>query len=111
MPDDYQEKVIEKIKLFEDIFKKDENGDSKTLLKNVKDIKDKSSIQNAKNDYTKIAFMERYLFLIVKILFFSILILYFLYRIRGSLVFRLNTRPVLDSLYSLRKKRDDNSKK
>lgn len=86
----YLTKIGDKIKSFQDVFTIDSDGKNMTLFKEFNDIKEKNKFQDSQNESTKIAFMERYLYLIIKVIFFIILLITFLYRIRDQLVFNFN---------------------
>ena len=86
----YLNAIRDKIKSFQDVFTIDSDGKNMTLFKEFNDIKEKNKFQDSQNESTKIAFMERYLYLIIKVIFFIILLITFLYRIRDQLVFNFN---------------------
>lgn len=66
-------------------------------------LKENSEFRQSQNKNTKSTFIERYLFLIMKILFFMVLIFYLLYRIRSSLVTTENIKDIRDKMIDIKK--------
>lgn len=103
----YQKEISDKIQYFQEIFDNDYSGKKMSMFKNLKNIKDTNEFQDNQNESTKIAFMERYLFLIVKVLFFIILLIIFLYKIRDQLVFNFNFKNIQQQVLSISKKTNE----
>ena len=83
----YRSEVASQIQAFDALFQKDANAKHSTLLNNFKTTQQKHEFQSAQNESTKVAFLERYLFLIIKVLLFFICICVFLYIVRDQLSF------------------------
>lgn len=66
-------------------------------------LKENSEFRQSQNENTKSTFIERYLFLIMKILFFVVLIFYLLYRIRPSLVTTESLKDIRDKMIDIKK--------
>ena len=104
---EYRLKIEDKIEKLQNVFDSDSSGKSRTIFKNFKDIKDTDKFQDSQNESTKIAFMERYLYLIIKVLFFIILLIIFLYKIRDQLVFNFNLNSVQQQISSIGQKTNE----
>lgn len=104
---EYRLKIEDKIGKLQNVFDSDSSGKSRTIFKNFKDIKDTDKFQDSQNESTKIAFMERYLYLIIKVLFFIILLIIFLYKIRDQLVFNFNLNSVQQQISSIGQKTNE----
>ena len=81
------------------------------LLKNLKETQNKNDFQNAQNESTKVAFLERYLFLIVKILLFLVCICVFLYIVRDQLSLGQTIETIQNQASLLKKQTNDSIQK
>ena len=107
LEEEYSALINDKIGKLQNVFDSDSSGKSRTIFKNFKDIKDTDKFQDSQNESTKIAFMERYLYLIIKVLFFIILLIIFLYKIRDQLVFNFNLNSVQQQISSIGQKTNE----
>lgn len=104
----YRSEVASQIQSFDALFQKDAKAKHSSLLNNFKTTQQKHDFQSAQNESTKVAFLERYLFLIIKILLFLICICIFLYVVREQLSFG-QTFTSLQNQASLFKKQTNDS--
>ena len=107
----YRTEVAEKIKGFDALYQTDETGKQTMLLKNLKETQNKNDFQNAQNESTKVAFLERYLFLIVKILLFLVCICVFLYIVRDQLSLGQTIETIQNQASLLKKQTNDSIQK
>ena len=107
----YRTEVAEKIKAFDALFQNDRTGNQKTLLKNLKEKQEKNEFQDAQNESTKAAFLERYLFLIVKILLFLVCICVFLYIVRDQLSLGQTIESIQNQASLFKKQTNDSIQK
>ena len=64
----------------------------------LSEVKKKNDFRNAQNENTKATFVERYLFLIIKILFFVVFFCFFLYTLKDSFVESATLPPNKNSI-------------
>lgn len=107
----YRTKVAQKIQGFDALYQKDKMGKQTMLLKNLKETQNKNDFQNAQNESTKVAFLERYLFLIVKILLFLVCICVFLYIVRDQLSLGQTIETIQNQASLLKKQTNDSIQK
>lgn len=66
----------------------------------LSEVKKKSDFRTTQNENTKETFIERYLFLIIKILFFVVFFCFFLYQLKDSIIIREKV-SILDPIIAL----------
>ena len=64
----------------------------------LSEVKKKNDFRNSQNENTKATFVERYLFLIIKILFFVVFFCFFLYTLKDSFVESATLPPNKNSI-------------
>lgn len=64
----------------------------------LSEVKKKNDFRNSQNENTKATFVERYLFLIIKILFFVVFFCFFLYTLKDSFVDSTTLPPNKNSI-------------
>tara|TARA_B100000524_G_scaffold265371_1_gene145231 strand:+ start:43 stop:432 length:390 start_codon:yes stop_codon:yes gene_type:complete len=64
----------------------------------LSEVKKKNDFRNSQNENTKATFVERYLFLIIKILFFVVFFCFFLYTLKDSFVDSATLPPNKNSI-------------
>jgi hypothetical protein len=64
----------------------------------LSEVKKKNDFRNSQNENTKATFVERYLFLIIKILFFVVFFCFFLYTLKDSFVDSATLPPNKNSM-------------
>ena len=64
----------------------------------LSEVKKKNDFRNSQNENTKATFVERYLFLIIKILFFMVFFCFFLYTLKDSFVESATLPPNKNSI-------------
>jgi hypothetical protein len=66
----------------------------------LSEVKKKSDFRTTQNENTKETFIERYLFLIIKILFFVVFFCFFMYQLKDSIIIREKV-SILDPIIAL----------
>jgi hypothetical protein len=66
----------------------------------LSEVKKKSDFRTTQNENTRETFIERYLFLIIKILFFVVFFCFFLYQLKDSIIIREKV-SILDPIIAL----------
>ena len=103
----YKNKTDSSIQVINDMFRKDIRGNNVASLGDFKSTQKKHEFKDAQNETTKIDFMEKYLFLIVKIIMFVVILLVVLFTFRQQLSFNVNLSSMQNKFMYAKQQTDE----
>tara|TARA_B100002019_G_scaffold251565_1_gene232078 strand:+ start:728 stop:1084 length:357 start_codon:yes stop_codon:yes gene_type:complete len=80
-------KAEDLIKFYEEKIKEQISNNDKSIDIDLNKVKEESNLKNQQNETNKAAYLEKYLYLIIKILFFIVIISLFLYKFSDKIGF------------------------
>ena len=103
----YKNKTNSSIQVINDMFRKDIRGNNVASLGDYKSTQKKHDFKDAQNETTKIDFMEKYLFLIVKIIMFVVILLVVLFTFRQQLSFNVSLSSMQNKFMYAKQQTDE----
>ena len=103
----YKNKTDSSIQVINDMFRKDIRGNNVASLGDYKSTQKKHDFKDAQNETTKIDFMEKYLFLIVKIIMFVVILLVVLFTFRQQLSFNVSLSSMQNKFMYAKQQTDE----